>query len=114
MRKRTLLTAAAIALLVLGAIALGVGRMQGASAHVQAPVVNTQSNFVQAQAHNQQAGLAQQTQDNGTAVNGTENDPPDPGETPGSAEDQGQDQNLPGGGHQDPGPSTDHQFEGTE
>lgn len=113
MRKRTLVTFAAITFLVLGAIALGVGRMQGASAHVQAPVVYTQSNAVQAQVHNQQAGLAQEAQDNGTAVNGTENDPPDPGETPRSAEDQGQDQNLPGGGHQDQG-QADHQFEGTE
>jgi hypothetical protein len=111
LRKRTLITVAAISLLVLGAIALGVGRMHVASAHIQAPVVSTQSNAVQAQVHNQQAGLAQKTQDNGTAVNGTENDPPDPGETPGSAEEQ--DQNLPGGGHQDQG-QVDHQFEGTE
>ena len=88
--------------------------MQVASAHVQAPAVHTQSNAVQAQLHDQQADSDQETQDNGTAGNGTENDPPDPGETPGSAEDQGQDQNLPGGGHQDPGPATDHQFEGTE
>ena len=88
--------------------------MHVASAHVQAPVVYTQSNAVQAQVHHQLAGLAQKTQDNGAAVNGTEKDPPDPGETPGAAEDQGQDQNLPGGGHQDPGPATDHQFEGTE
>jgi hypothetical protein len=96
MRKRTLVTFAVITLLVLGALAFGVGRTQGASAHVQAPAVHTQSNTVQ------------------TQVNGTENDPPDPGETPGSAEDQGQDQNLPGGGHQDPGSTTDHQFEGSE
>jgi len=96
MRKRTLVTFAVITLLMLGALAFGVGRTQAASAHVQAPaVVHTQLNNVQAQ------------------VNGTENDPPDPGETPGSAEDQGQDQNLPGGGHQDQGPA-DHQFEGSE
>ena len=113
MRKRTLLTAAAIALLVLGAIALGVGRMHAASAHAQAPVVQTQSHTVQAQLNNQQAGPDQKTQDHGAAVNGTENDPPDPGETPEAAEDNGQDQNLPGGGHQDQG-QVDHQFEGTE
>jgi hypothetical protein len=114
LRKRTFVALAAITLLVLGALALGVGRMHVASAHVQTPVVYTQSNAVQAQAHSQQAGLAQKTQDNGAAVNGTEKDPPDPGETTGSAEDQGHDQNLPGGGHQDPGPATDHQFEGSE
>ena len=100
MKKRTFVSLAVIALLVLGGIALGVGRMQ-ASAHVQAPVVQTQSNTGHAQLHN------------GTAANGTENDPPDSGETTGSAEGQGQDQNLPGGGHQDQG-QVDHQFEGTE
>ena len=113
MRKRTLVIVAAITFLVLGAIALGVGRMQVASAHAQTPVVHTQSKAVQIQINNQQGSSDQEKQDNGTAVNGTEKDPPDPGETPGSAEDQGQDQNLPGGGHQDQGP-VDHQFEGTE
>lgn len=80
--------------------------MQVASAHTQAPAVHKQ-------VHNQQVVPVQETQYHSTAVNGTENDPPDPGETPGSAEDQGQDPNLPGGGHQDPG-QVDHQFDGTE
>jgi hypothetical protein len=80
-------------LLALGALALGVGRMQAASAHGQTPVVYTLAHSVQAQAHN------------------PENDPPDPEETTEAPEDQGQ--NLPGGGHQDQG-QVDHQFEGTE
>lgn len=113
MRKRTFVILAAITILVLGAITFGVGRMQVASAHVQAPVVQTQSNAVQAQLLNQQGGPDQETQDTGAAVNGAEKDSSDPGETTGSAEDQGQDQNLPGGGHQDQG-QVDHQFEGTE
>jgi len=74
--------------------------MRGASAHAQTAVVQTQSKAVQAQVSSQQVAPAQET--------------PDPGEPPGAAEDQGQDQNLPGGGHQDQGPATDHQFEGTE
>jgi hypothetical protein len=45
-------------------------------------------------------GPDQEIQDNGAAVNGT-------------AEDQGQDQNLPSGGHQDQG-QVDHQFKGIE
>ncbi|HEX6108312.1 MAG TPA: hypothetical protein VFZ02_02780 [Ktedonobacteraceae bacterium] len=106
MRKRTFVILAAITILVLGGIALGVGRMQVASAHAQTTTVQTQLN-------NQQGGLDQETRDDGAAVNGTVNDPPDPGESTGSAEDQGQDQNLPGGGHQDQG-QVDHQFEGTE
>jgi hypothetical protein len=88
--------------------------MQVASAHVQARVVQTQSNTVQTQLLNQQVGLDQEIQDAGVALNGTEKDSADPEETAGSAEDQGQDQNLPNGGHQDQGLSVDHQFEGTE
>lgn len=106
MRKQIVITIAAITFLVLGGIALGLGRMQGASAHAQTPAV-------QAQVSNQQGNPAQEAQENGSAVNGTEKDPPDPGETTGAAEDQEQDQNLPGGGHQDQG-QADHQFEGTE
>jgi hypothetical protein len=106
LRKRTLLIVAAITLLVLAGIALGVGRMHVASAHAQTPTV-------QAQVNNQHAAPDPETQDNGPAVNGTEKDSPDPGETTGPAEDQGQDQNLPGGGHQDQG-QVEHQFEGTE
>ncbi|MBA2395554.1 MAG: hypothetical protein H0V70_22715 [Ktedonobacteraceae bacterium] len=75
--------------------------MSVASAHTQTAVVQTQSN-------NQKAGPVQETPDTATA---TEKDTPDAGETPGSAESQ--DQNLPGGGHQDQG-QADHQFEGTE
>jgi hypothetical protein len=111
-RKQTFVSLVVITLLVLGGIALGVGRMQ-ASAHVQAPIVHTQSNAVQAQLLNQQGGPDQETQDNGATLNGAEKDLSDPGETTGSVEDQGQDQNLPGGGHQDQG-QVDHQFEGTE
>jgi hypothetical protein len=106
LRKRTFIILAAITILVLGAITFGVGRMQVASAHVQAPVVQTQSN-------NQQVVPDQETQESGAALNGAEKDSTDPGETTGSVEDQGQDQNLPGGGHQDQG-QVDHQFEGTE
>ena len=111
MRKRAGITVATMILLALGALALGVGRMQAASAHVQTPVVYTLARSVQAQAHNQQAGLAHKTHATGATVNGTENDPPDPEETTEAPEDQ--DQNLPGGGHQDQG-QVDHQFEGTE
>ena len=106
MRKRTIVILAAITILVLGGIALGIGRTQVASAHAQTTTVQTQLN-------NQQAGLDQETKDDGAAVNGTEKDPPDPGETTGSVEDQGQDQDLPGGGYQDQS-QVDHQFEGTE
>ena len=102
MRKRSFVILAAITILVLGAITFGVGRMQVASAHVQAPVVQTQSN-------NQQIVPDQETQDTGEALNGTEKDSTDPGETIGTVEDQG----LPGGGHQDQD-QVDHQFEGTE
>ena len=67
---------------------MGVGRTQVASAHVQAPALHTQSNTVQAQVTNQQGDPDQETENNGT-------------------EDQGQDQNLPGGGRQDQG-QVDH------
>jgi hypothetical protein len=103
MRKRTLVAVTAITLLVLGAIivALGVGKMSVASAHTQTAVVHMQSN-------NQKDGPVQETPDTAAAV---EKDSPDAAETPGPGESQ--DQNLPGGGHQDQG-QADHQFEGTE
>ena len=100
MRKRLVITFVAITFLVLAGIALGVGSMRGASVHAQTAVVQTHSKAVQAPVSSQQAAPAQET--------------PDPGETSGAAEDKGQDQNLPGGGHQDQGPAVDHQFEGTE
>src|SRR5437588_194037 len=113
MRKHTLVFVAVLSLLLLAGLALGRGSLQVASAHTLTPTVQTASNVVQTQGNTQQAGPDQATHATGTAVNGTENDPPDPGETAGSAEDNGQDQNLPGGGHQDQG-QVDHQFEGIE
>jgi hypothetical protein len=86
------------------ALALGVGKMSVASAHTQAVAVHTQL-------MNQKAGPVQETPDTGTVDSGTETGSPETGETPASAESQ--DQNLPGGGHQDQG-QADHQFDGTE
>src|SRR2546421_5289227 len=106
MRKQTVLAVVVLSLLLLAGLAFGGGSMLVASAHTLTPTVQTQVNT-------QQASPDQAIHATGAAVNGPEKDASDPGETTGSAEDQGQDTNLPGGGHQDQG-QVDHQFEGTE
>ena len=103
MRKRIRVIVVAIAFLLLAGVALGVGRTHVASASGLSPVVQAQ--------HSQPVSSNKVTQDNGTTVNETKNEPANSSETAGLAEDKAQ--NLPGGGHQDQG-QVDHQFEGNE
>ncbi|GAC1626441.1 MAG: hypothetical protein PVS3B3_21880 [Ktedonobacteraceae bacterium] len=107
MRKHLVVTVATIACLMLGAIVLWGGRTPVASAHGH-------TSAMQMQVQNQQQGSStQETQDKTGAENGPEKDASDPGETSASAENQEQDQNMSGGGHQDQG-QADHQFQGNE
>ena len=113
MIKRIAFSVVALSFLVLAGLVLRGGSMQVASAHTLAPSVQTPFHAVHKLSTTRQVGPAQGTHANGPAANGPGEDTSDSDESTGSAEDQGQDANLPGGGHQDRG-QADHQFEGTE
>lgn len=95
MNKRQVLPFAALSLLAAGGIALGAGQAPG--------LVRAQTPTTQTQAVPLALDKESQKQEAKIGAEGTE-----------PANEVGQEKNLPGGGHQDAGGNTDHQFEGVE
>ncbi|MCL4382986.1 MAG: hypothetical protein M1575_01125 [Patescibacteria group bacterium] len=92
---------AALALVLLGGGAFGISRVKAAPVHAQTPTIQSQS-------------ATQQTADKETNDGATEVKEAREGvESVEPANEQAQEKNLPGGGHQDQG-QADHQFEGVE
>lgn len=110
-----------LVLVLLGAFTLslvGLGltsrTLANAASPQQAPA-SAQVTVPSASANTSQNSIAQQTEEKGTAiVQDKENESLEQGEKAMGVESE-QDENLPGGGHQDPeGVEIDHQFEGVE
>lgn len=107
MKKRMIVTIAAITFLAMAALVFGAGRMQAASASTAtAAHVQVKAAVAQARYTYHQASPAQKTQGKTATANGPETSAPEATEAPGSGPDVG-------GGHQDTG-NADHQFDGNE
>jgi len=96
MNKQKILTLSALTLAVLGGATVGIGKIGPSLAHAQTPATQVQQVA-------SEKGEAVETQGRESVE---ANEP---------ANEQEQEKNLPGGGHQDAdGATVDHQFEGIE
>lgn len=104
MNKRKIVPLAALALLVAGGTIIGVSRT-ALPVHAQTPTMQNQVT---------QTTPDKETPDGPLNTSGKEQGTKEGVEVAEPANEQAQEKNLPGGGHQDVGGNADHQFEGIE
>lgn len=104
MNKQKIVPLAALTLLLAGGTVLGISET-ALPVHAQTPTVQNQVT---------QTTPDKETQDDGLNASGKEQETKEGVEAAEPANEQTQEKNLPGGGHQDANGNVDHQFEGVE